>query len=159
MTGILQSGSITSGHLMKWVSDGVAGDAGSPLGLTTVIGQLLDADFSSTLDQAITLDPNVLAFQIAAIYVTRASVSLGTAVGGFYPAANKAGTAIVSAGQVYSSLTSAATLLSCTLAGGAATTRYTRSNLTAWTIYFSLTTPQAAAATADIYILGTPLAR
>lgn len=159
MTGILQSGSITPGHLATWVTDGVVGDGGSPLAQQTVIGQLLGADFNSTLDQAIEIDANVLAFRLAAIFVTRASLALSTAVGGFYPAASKAGTALVAASQAYSSLTSSTGILSCTFAGAAATTRYTRSNLTAWAIYFSLTTPQGADAIADIYVVGTPFAR
>lgn len=159
MTGVLQSGSITPGHLTRWVSDGVIGDAGSPLGITTVLGSLLGADFNSTLDQAITIDPNVVAFQLFRIYVTRASTSLTTAAGGFYPQVSKGGTAIVAASQTYSTATTAAVIVNTTFAGTAITTRFTRSNLPDWKIYLSLTTSQGAAASADVYIVGTPLAR
>ena len=55
------------------------------------------------------------------------------------------------------SLTSAAKLLSCTLAGTVASTRYDRSNVPDWMIYFSLTMGQGAAATADLYLLGIDL--
>lgn len=159
MTGVLQSGSVTPGHLATWVTDGVVGDGGAKLGLQTVIGSLLGADFNTTLDQAIPIDTDVVAFQFFCIYVTRPSTILSAAVGGFYPAASKAGTAIVANTQVYSTLTTAASLLTPTFTGAVITTRWSRANLADWAVYFSLTTPQGVAASADIYLLGTPLAR
>jgi hypothetical protein len=90
--------------------------------------------------------------------ITNASLSLTTAVGGFYPTVSKGGTPIVAATQVYSALTTAAALLSATLAAFGSGNAFSASNLTAWSIYFALTTPQGAAATADIYICGIPLA-
>jgi hypothetical protein len=159
VTGVLQSGSVTPGHLATWVTDNVLGDGGSPLAQQSVIAELLGADFNSTLDQAIVLPADLLAFQLFRIYVTRATLSLTTAVGGFYPQALKAGTALVAASQTYSALTSASVLLSATFTGAVATTRFTRTNLPDWTIYFSLTTPQGIDCSADIYVVGTPLTR
>ena len=158
---VLQSSTITPGHLCTWVTDGVIGDGGVAPVPTNVLATLLSADMNSILDQAITLPATITAFQLTGIVICNASLSLTTAVGGFYPTTAKGGTAIVAAGQVYSSLTTAAKLLSATLAAGVSTTRYSSANLavpnTALTLYFSLTTAQGAAATADIYILGNDL--
>jgi hypothetical protein len=159
VTGVLQSGSITPGHLATWVTDNVLGDGGTPLAQTTVLAQLLGADFNSTLDQALILPANLVAIQLFRIFVTRASSPVLAAAGGFYPQANKAGTAIVAASQTYSALINAAALVSCTFAGSATTTRFTRDNLPDWAIYLSLTTGQGSDCLADVYITGTPLTR
>jgi hypothetical protein len=94
----------------------------------------------------------VAAFAITAVVVTNCSVSMTTAAGGFYPATAKGGTAIVAAGQVYSSLTAATVLLNATVAATPLVTRYAQAN-----VYLSLTTPQGAAATCDVYVIGTDL--
>ena len=151
---IEQSGNVTPGHLVRWTTDGVVQDGGVA---QKVIAALFGASFNETSDQPILIPSTITAFQITGILVTNASLSLTTAAGGFYPQPSKAGTAIVAAGQVYSSLTDANHLLSCTLAGSVATTRYSSANLPNGYIYFSLTTAQGANATADIYILGTDL--
>ena len=152
--GVEQSGSVTPGHLVRWVTDNVVADGGVA---QKVIASLFGANFNDTSDQPILIPPTITAFQLTGILVTNASLSLTTAAGGFYPQPSKAGTAIVAAGQVYSSLTDANHLLGCTLAGAVATTRYSVNNLPNGYIYFSLTTPQGANATADIFILGTDL--
>lgn len=122
---------------------------------TVQCGWLIGANMNTTADQAIPVSFPSVNYRIGAITVSNPSVSLTTAVGGFYPAASKGGTAIVANSQVYSGLTTnaantAGNQLSVTLAS--ATTMY---NLR--TVYFSLTTPQGAAATADIRILCNPL--
>jgi len=109
--------------------------------------KLEGANFNSTSDQALVKQGTFTAYRLAGIFVTNASISLTTAAGGVYPTTGKGGTAIVAAGQAYSALTSASVLLTLTLTGNVANVRYTDSPL-----YLSLTTPQGAAATADVYV-------
>lgn len=158
---VVQSGSITPGHRVQWITDGVIGDGGVETEGNTILGRLLSADMNSILDQPIQLSNLITAFQITGILICNASMSLTTAAGGFYPTTAKGGTAIVAAGQVYSSLTTAAKALNATLAAGITATRYASGNVDIIngypTIYFSLTTAQGAAATADIYLLGNNL--
>ena len=159
MTGIVQSGNVTPGHLAAWVAPGTLADGGPPLGQSeTVLAQLLGANFNTTDDQAITLPDTITKFCLTRIIATNASLSLTTAVGGFYPTVSKGGTSLVANTQVYSGLTAAASLLNPTLTSFANTTAFTASNLTNFSIYFALTTGQGAAATADIYLFGLILA-
>lgn len=120
-------------------------------------GQLLGANFNSTADQAISVSVPSNRYRLDAITISGASVSLTTAAGGFYTGAAKSGTTLVAASQAYSTLTAAAvnaagSLLAATLGAGATT-----SMLDVSTIYFSLTTAQGAAATADIRLSCQPL--
>lgn len=158
---IIQSGNVTPGHVVIWATTGVIADGGPLRSATNVLATLPSADFNATTDQAIQLPNTITAFQITGILITNASLSLTTAVGGFYPTTAKGGTAIVANTQVYSSLTTSAKLLSATLAAGGNTTRYSSANVNNvngyLTIYLSLTTPQGLAATADVYLLGTDL--
>ena len=154
---VQQSGNVTPGHIATWTTDGVLQDGGLVGSGQTVLAKLLSADFNTLSDQAITLPTGMSAITVTGILVCNATLSLTTAVGGFYPQASKGGTALVANSQVYSSLTTSAKLLSCTLAGAVATTYYTRSNVPDWNIYFSLTAAQGAAAYADIYLLGVQL--
>lgn len=154
---VLQSGNITPGNVAVWGANGVIMDGGALVGAERVLASLSGADMNDTNDQPIPLPSRTTAFMLTRILVTNSAVSLTGAVGGFYPQASKAGTALVASSQVYSSLTSATKLLSCTLEAAVATTRYSVANLTDWTIYFSLTTAQGIAATADIYICGIDL--
>lgn len=107
------------------------------------------ANFNTTADQAIAIDlPALLSrYVIDKIDVLNASTSLTLAAGGFYTAGSKGGSAIVAAVQVYSGLTGSTLLLNPTLA--LATTLRTET-----TLFFSLTTAQGGAATADIYVWG-----
>lgn len=120
------------------------------------IGQFVSfrtgVNFNSTADQVLTIPELITKYRITRIFVTNASTSLTTAAGGIYTATSKGGTAIVAAAQVYSTLTTSTIILDLTLAGAAATTLQTAAPL-----YFSLTTPQGGAATADVYIEGVPL--
>lgn len=158
---VQQSGNVTSGHLASWVTDGVIQDAGPATAGSTIIASLRGANFNTTADQPIVIPPGIAAFQLTGIVVTNAAISLSTAVGGFYPAASKGGTPIVSAAQVYSSLTTINALLQCTLASFGSTTRFSGSNLGVvagqFAIWFALTTPQGVAATGDIYLQGVNL--
>ena len=115
------------------------------------IGALLGANMNVTTDQQIPLFlPPTKLFTVSQILVTNASISLTTAVGGFYPAASKGGTALVSNSQAYSGLTGSGLAISLTLAGLARFAAGTN-------LYLSLTTAQGAAATADVYVYGDEL--
>lgn len=113
-----------------------------------LLGRLLSANMNITTDQSIDLIGNPQKVRFRIIVVTNASVSLTTAAGGIYPAVSKGGTAIVANSQAYSNLTAAGISLDLTL--NTATTVYTNQGQ----IYFSLTTGQGAAATADIFVYG-----
>jgi hypothetical protein len=114
---------------------------------TNLLFTLRGANFNSTADQQ--LEPTFNAkFRPRRFVVLNASVSLTAAVGGFYTAPAKGGTALVANTQTYSTLTAALLALEATLAVPA----------DVWPagtpVFLSLTTPQGAAATADIYIYG-----
>lgn len=116
-----------------------------------LLGQLISANMNSTADQQITIFSAPAKYVIRRIVVTNASVSLTTAVGGIYPAVSKGGTAIVANSQAYSGLSAASKFIDLTIASG-----YTSGGdvLTVKNIFLSLTTPQGAAATADVYVFG-----
>lgn len=158
---IEQSGSITPGHLVTWVAPGVVGDGGVVQSSNTILATLFSADFNSILDQPLQIPKHITAFNITGILITNASLSLTTAVGGFYPTTAKGGTAIVANTQVYSSLTTSAKLLSATLAAATPATRYSSLNVDVisgyLTIYLSLTTGQGLSAVCDCYLLGNDL--
>jgi hypothetical protein len=161
MNGVLQSGNVTPGHSAIWTTDGVIQDGGGTPAAQRVLASLRSANFNVTTDQPILLPNSINAFQLTGIVVTNASLSLTTAVGGFYPQAAKGGTPIVAASQVYSALTTANALLQATLASFGQNTRFSAANLGSvnglLAIWLSLTTAQGAAATADVYLLGIDL--
>jgi len=109
---VLQSGFVTPGHIATLATDGVIADGGAALAAQRVLASLRGANFNTTSDQPIAITLNVSAFQLTGILVTKASLSMSAAVGGFYPLAAKAGTPIVAASQVYSALTGQNVLLS-----------------------------------------------
>jgi hypothetical protein len=114
---------------------------------TDLLFSLKGANFNTTTDQ-ILVASFTGKFRPTRFVVTNASLSLTTAAGGFYTAPAKGGTALVGAGQVYTALTAATIALECTLAAPA----------DVWpagtAVILSLSTPQGAPATADVYIYG-----
>jgi len=154
MTSVQQSGQVTLYHAAMWAANGVIVDGG-PMPTGRVMVSARGVNFDTTNDQPIIFPQYVTAFRLVNIIVTNASLSLTTAVGGFYPAASKGGTPIVAATQVYSSLTASSKLMTATLASFGSTTRFSSANLASISgllaIYFALTTAQGAAASADIY--------
>ena len=161
MVAVQQSGQITPGHVPIFAADGVIQDGGALATAQRVLASLRGANFNTVLDQPIAIPQRFAAFNLTGIVITNASISLTTAVGGFYPQASKGGTSIVAASQAYSALTTVAGLLNVTLAAFGANTRFSSANLGSigglLDIWFALTTPQGAAATADIYLLGVDL--
>ena len=159
---VLQSGTVTPGHFATWTTDGVIQDAGALLAAQKVLATIRGANFNSTSDQALVLPPAITAFSISSIIVTNTTISLATAVGGFYPAAAKTGTPIVANTQVYSTLTDATKLMTATLASFGSGTRFSIANLTQATngglqIFLSLTTANGNNAFADVYLTGMDL--
>jgi hypothetical protein len=115
-----------------------------------LLGKLTSANMNSTADQSITitLPTGTTKYSVVGVDVTNCTVSLTLAAGGIYTAASKGGSAIVASTQVYTGLTGTSTnLLPLTLA-------ITTSTFTSTTLYFSLTTAQGGAATADVYVWG-----
>lgn len=117
-----------------------------------VLGRLKSANFNSTSDQQININFNGYNYVITDIIVCNPSISLTAAIGGFYTGTSKSGTTIVAATQVYTSLTGSTKYVKLTLAS-----TITTDILSADKVYFSLTTAQGSAATADIYIYGKHL--
>jgi hypothetical protein len=116
------------------------------------LGVLKGANFNVDTDQAIPI-PTGGPFVIRQVIVTNASTNLTTAAGGFYTAASKGGVAFVANTQVFTACTAATKVQDCTLAAAG-----DDDTSSASTLYLSLTTPQGAAATADVYIFGDLLA-
>lgn len=165
MTGILQSGNVTPGHLATWTTDGIVQDGGPILASQKVLTSIRSADFTTTTDQPLILPPSIVAFQLTGIVVTNASVSLAGAAGGFYTNPGKTGSILVLASQNYSALTNGNLLLGLPLTAYATTARFSPNNLPlvlnangqfGLGFYFSLTTALAAG-TADIYATGLDL--
>lgn len=121
-------------------------------------GWLQSVNFNSTADQIIPISVPSLTYMLDAITIDNASISLTTAQGGFYTAESKGGVAVVANTQAYTTLTAAAvgaagSAMSATIATDGATNALPR----AAPLYFSLTTGQGAAATADIRVFCRPL--
>lgn len=119
-------------------------------------GWLYGANFNSTSDQAIQIAVPSRYYLLDSIVIDNASVSLTTAAGGFYTAASKGGVALVANTQTYSTLTAAAVNASGSAMLATIATAGQNNQLNANPIYFSLTTPQGAAATADIRVYCRP---
>lgn len=116
---------------------------------------LFGADMNSTADQLFSVvggSTPTPYYQIHLIRATNASTSLTTAAGGIYSAASKGGSAYVASGQAYSTLTGSTLGLDLTVA---AVGKGSLQGIP----YFSLTTGQGSAATADIRIFGAWVSR
>lgn len=121
-------------------------------------GALVGANFNTTADQAIsiTLPPGFTKWRLSNVFISSASVSLTTAVGGFYTGASKSGTTLIANTQTYTTLTGAAVNSTGTWMTATNITAVTNTLFNHATIFFALTTPQGVAATADIYIAVIP---
>jgi hypothetical protein len=140
-----------SGHDLELrvgnVAAGVIAQGGG-LGIVQC-GKLTGANFNSTADQAITIDPPSPNYEIQSISITNPSISMTTAQGGVYTAASKGGIQLVAATQVYSALTTNA----IDSTGNFLNLPIINNHLMDYaTLYLSLTTAQGAAATADVQV-------
>lgn len=127
-------------------------------------GWLYGANMNSTADQAIPISVPSATYVLDSIWVSNPSISLTTAVGGFYTAASKGGVTVVANTQAYSTLTTNAAnttgnAFAVTLATAGQTTAFQGPTGTSAikTLYLSLTTAQGAAATADVRVYCVPL--
>ena len=118
------------------------------IGTPTVIGYIKGANMNITTDQQFTWCAGGQ-FVVTQMLATNASISLTTAAGGVYQSASKGGAVIVAAATTYSALTTSA-LAQVTAAAATSTILFNSAAMP----YFNLTTPQGAAATADIFLLG-----
>lgn len=114
-----------------------------------VLFQLLGADMNATTDQLMQKVGSFTRWRVTAGLVTNASISLTTAVGGSYTAVAKGGSQIMAAANVYSALTAANKAIGPWISN--TDTIFTTD------VWFALSTPQGAAATADVYLFGVPL--
>lgn len=127
-------------------------------------GSLIDANMNVTTDQGIPISVPSATYVVDSIQIGNPSISLTSAQGGFYSAASKGGVAIVASTQAYSTLTTNAAnatgnVMTATLAAAGTTTAFggfAQGSTRIGTIYFSLTTAQGAAATADIRVYCVP---
>lgn len=134
-----------------------AADAAAQMALlpgARVLYRLTGANMNVTTDQAFTKVGTFSTFLAIRILAVNPSISLTTAVGGIYDAAAKGGNAWVASSQVYSQADMT------TGRGQALTFNNPVTGLVSAPAlaYLSLTTPQGAAATADFYIIGAPVA-
>lgn len=114
-----------------------------------ILFALIGANFNVTSDQPIHRLFPFVKWRLTGIFVTNASLSLTTAAGGIYMAANKGGAAIVAASQHYTGLTATRKVLDLTINDTDIRTEDVPR--------FALTTAQGAAATGDIFIKGIAL--
>jgi hypothetical protein len=137
------------------VTNGAIVTAANPLPVTVVGGtgvnqrlfSISGADMTLTTDQAFTKLFTGTLWIPTQIVAVRATGAFGSAcAGGIYPAAAKAGTAIVAAGQSWAALTGANTSVLATL--------NTQAVQTTILPYLSLTTGNTGALTANIFIYG-----
>lgn len=123
-------------------------------GTARILFKLIGANMNSTADQQFTKVGTFTSWtpvSNGAYKLVNPSISLSTAAGGVYSAASKGGDQLVASSQTYSTAgtvgTSSQAMTGSSLGNGVRTE----------TPYLSLTTGQGVAATADIYIFGTPL--
>ncbi len=117
-----------------------------------IIGYLKSANMNSTADQAIDILPGARGqtYIIESVTVVNGSIALTTASGAIYTATAKGGSSVISTGAVFNSINPGTQDYQRL----ATTTATTNIKQTLATLYLSLTTPQGAAATADIIIWG-----
>lgn len=158
---ILQSSSVTPGHLVVWTTDEVVGDAGPTILLNTV--GLFQASITKVNFNLAGFDNQILInlplgytrWRCDQIIISGASMQLSSAACGVFTAPVQGGVAIVTAGTAV------------TVTSGAADINNNAQSLTInnqdtmvfsdTAIYFQLQTAQGAAATANVSVFYEPL--
>lgn len=106
-------------------------------------------DFQLTTDQALTKTFSGTSYIITKVLaVCKTGGATVACAGGIYPAASKAGTALVGVAQSWVTLTAAGKMVDATLAAVIAT------DVQSATPILSLTTGSTAAVTADVFVYG-----
>lgn len=109
-------------------------------------------NLNTTTDQPITMKSD--RYVVLRVTLANPSANPTLAVGGIYSAPSKGGTALVPATQVYTGLSAANRFITTGLNAVLSTTVATAS-----TLYFSLTTAQGSACSADLFIYGDDVDR
>lgn len=113
-----------------------------------VLYRLIGANMNSTADQPFEKLHGFSAYTLQFFRALNASINMTTAAGGIYTGAAKSGIVLVANTQVYTTLTTPAKGQALTVVAADSTGRLTADPI------LSLTTPQGAAATLDIYVMG-----
>lgn len=155
------SGRLTIGGVIGGSTGAATHPSVCVIGAPCVIGVLRGADFNVTTDQVITIQIMVAGtlghlasatkYKITDIFATNCSLSMTTAQGGFYTAALKTGTIVGAITTPYTGCQSSTTQQDATNLTNMNTAIFTGTQL-----FFSLTTPQGAPATGDVYVMGVP---
>jgi hypothetical protein len=115
-----------------------------------ILGSFVGLNMNITTDQPLALAvPSGASYFLTHVVMRNASISLTTAAGGLYTAASKGGTVLVLAATVYTGFTGPTITAPVLIVAAQAAALQTANP-----IYFSLTTGQGAAATADMLIYG-----
>lgn len=157
---MLQSGTVTPGHLASWTTDGIVQDSGVTFTNTYGMFSIAVLQINFNLTNAdnvipINLPPNYTRYRLHQIIIAGATASISTATCGVFTAAAAGGTAIVTSG----------TSITVTQTAGD-----TNNNMQALTInnqntmalidavlYFRVQTPQGSAALANVIVFYQPL--
>lgn len=118
------------------------------LGTLTQLFVLSGANMNTTADQVFVQQFQFSKYVVSFVVAANPSISLTAAAGGIYTGASKGGSAIILASQVYSGLKTASDAINPQVATAG------QQLLSQSGVYLSLTTPQGAAATADLFIMG-----
>ena len=157
---ILQSGTVTPGHLASFVTDGVVGDAGVTLSNTQ--GQFVAVSTNINFNAANTDNPisiNLPAgytrYRISNILISGSSGTLASCTCGVFTGVGAGGNAVVAGGT-------AVTITTNVLDANNNMQFLTviQQNTTAWSdivLYFRVQAPQGVAATASVSIRYEPL--
>lgn len=111
-----------------------------------LLGLLRFANLDSTADQIIPIEATK--YLIRRVVVVGSTANNPAAVGGIYTGPGKTGTAVVPAGQTYSSLFLPENYIDTGLDASTATTAFSGP------LYLSLTTPSGSSCSVDIYVFG-----
>ena len=160
MSGVLQNGNVTPGHLASWTTDGVIQDAGVTLvntyGMFSYTKQGINFNSTNTDNPLlINLPAGYTQYRVDRIMISGASASLSTATCGVWTQAGGLGSAIVASG---SAITVTQTL-SDTVNNMQSLTIANQNtmSLIETTLYFRVQTPQGSAALGNVTILYEPM--
>lgn len=122
----------------------------STIGQHRILGYIAAADFTSTIDQQIPIDPRVTKYVVTAIYFTGCSGNI-SATGAIWTGPGRTGLAIIT-NQAYTATMSVSSFVSAPL-----TTVVTQNTSSLTKVYFNLSVGNSVPRTCDIFIDGIDL--
>jgi len=160
MNGVLQSGSVTPGHLAEWTTDGVIQDSGVTYANSQArfIATITNVNFNVTNTDyqiLINLPAGLTRWRVTNAYISGASGTLTTATCGLFTQPAAGGFAIVASGTAITVSTSA-----IDTNNNAQTLTLIDSNTMFFSdtaIYFRVQNPQGNAATGNVTVTYEPL--